>query len=298
MNRKLIKLGAGYVATIPIKWVRKNNLSGNDEININENNNSLIINNLKNKKEEKKEFEINLKKTSNFYIKVLLNTLYRNGYHKINISIDSIESKNFIKQLVKELLGFEVTYERENNLILENVAEPIDDKNDVILRRIFHIIKDSFEIIKEDFNKKSFKSKEFIENNRKNVNSYTHFSRRNIAKNNKDINSFNYWELNYVLVLINQSIGNLYIFLESIPNLNERIIELFNKIIKNYDLIINSFYKKENNKIIEAIDDLKELLHNKIINEKNDFSVIYYLGELSRLIYLTTPPLVSIMTKL
>ena len=43
MKRKIIKQKSAYTITLPIEWIRDNNLTGADEIEVTNQNNDLVI---------------------------------------------------------------------------------------------------------------------------------------------------------------------------------------------------------------------------------------------------------------
>ena len=75
---------------------------------------------------------------------------------------------------------------------------------------------------------------------------------------------------------------------------------LVKELIQHYKDIQSSFYKEDLDNLLEANDNLKNLLYNKVLKEirkssKEESVILYYLGDMSRLSYLTTIPLIAIL---
>ncbi|MFA6461861.1 MAG: hypothetical protein WCV90_06355 [Candidatus Woesearchaeota archaeon] len=302
MRRKLIKQGDNALTlTLPAKWTKLNGLKAGKEVDIEEIENKVIIST--ESKGEKKSSVLKISTESEQIIRSNLNVLYRTGFDRIKVFFNIPKQKNLIKNTVEaRLLGFEIVEESPNYLILENVTEPSEEKQEVLLRRIFLIIKNSFEQLENDFKNKDFSHLSHLIQNSKNVDRYSNFCNRNISKRRfveERINS--YWELYTRLLLTQHSLLHLYEVMQgkNKPVFSNSTLKLFTEIKASFELLYEGFSKKDL-KIIEQVNDNnKHLLYGEIFlllkkSKGEENLILYYCGELARTIYLTTVPLFAI----
>ncbi|MCA9459468.1 MAG: AbrB/MazE/SpoVT family DNA-binding domain-containing protein, partial [Nanoarchaeota archaeon] len=80
MKRKIIKQsGRAYTITLPINWIRENNIEEGDEIELNENNNQLNIV-TENTNTPKTSISLDIPKGKESSIRTLLINTYRSGF--------------------------------------------------------------------------------------------------------------------------------------------------------------------------------------------------------------------------
>ncbi len=302
MKRKLIKQGGGGGLTlyVPKKWVDKNGLKGGNEIDITIISNNLLISTETQSKE--KETEINISTETKSLIRLKLNGLYRLDYNKIKVNTKTEEQIQTIKNIINNyFMGFEITEEKNNYCVIENIAEPSEEKTDILVRRMFLLIKESINLIYNDLKENNLNNINKIKEINKKMNQYNNFCRRSISKKRfSDEEIYFHWGLYARLLVIQHSTLHLY---EKLDNkkykLSKNINILLNSILKEYDNIYNGFYKKDLRQIKEANTELKKLLNNilKQIQKSEGIEtvILYYLGELSRTIYLATTPMMTIL---
>lgn len=288
MQRKLIKQGlGGLTCSIPAKWIKNRNLTAGDLIEIDEQNESLIISS--NKSPKKQEIEITLENESEEFIRNYLNQLYRIGYDKIKINSTP---KNLLlcKKLVQLfLLGFEITKEKESYCIAENIHEPDAEKENVIFRRIFFIIDESYELLLKDIEENKLKHQEDIERNTKKITQYDNFCKRSLAKNNLATgkNFFN-WEVNSFLLLIQHNIFHFYNKKKNTQQKSE--LKLIRELAENFKNIQTFFFKKD----LAGMDRIQKEANNLYLKALNDEEKYFFI-ESARLQYLLCSPMVSVI---
>ena len=135
MKRKLISQKDSFTITLPKNWIRSKNISAGDEITLNESKGLLILST--SQKESKKEFHIEVSDYSETHIRNILNQLYILNATRITITSKSKAKLLICKKLCSLfLVGFEVTKEDKNKLILELLATPSEDSLDKFLLKI------------------------------------------------------------------------------------------------------------------------------------------------------------------
>jgi phosphate uptake regulator len=296
MERKLIKQGGGgYTIYLPKPWVEKKGLKQGDIISVEEKDASLVIGGSCKKKEE---FLIKLDEENKFNIKVFITHIYREGFNKIRITgIDAGILKQ-VKKVVKDLLlGFELTKITSDEVVIENISEPTETKYQVILDKVFLIIKETNAVLKKDFHEKSFHNLEEIEELRNSGDKFVLFCKRVLTMEKYSENLSLEWELLTFLMHIEHAYYYLYRFVadKKIKD-SDKFVKFLIGLESNFDLFCDA-YKNKSIESINKINQPKRKLHfGKLIDllEKSSSrdAVIYsYLREIFRLIQIGASPI-------
>ncbi|MCA9497087.1 MAG: hypothetical protein KC589_09150 [Nanoarchaeota archaeon] len=298
-RRKLIKQGkGGYTIYLPKKWIDKKGLKEGDEIKIYETNTSLVINS---QIKEKKDITIKISQYNENDIKHLMTFSYRNGFDKIILKGEISKYHHKIKEYNSNLLlGFEITKIEANQIILENISEPTEQKYDILLRRIFFIIKDNLNTLKEDYKNNNFVNTNNIQDSKNQVDKFLQFCRR-ILNKEKDIkNPVTNWELLSNLMKIEHSIFYLYQYISNNKNIKskKKIENLFETVIEIFDTLYDAYYKRNLKLIHKLLDYRKTFIFDKCIKELElsngiENIIIADIKEISRTIQLSLSPILS-----
>jgi phosphate uptake regulator len=303
MKRKLIKQGKGGLTFyVPKKWADSKGLKPGDEIELTPADGELLLS--AEAKLGKKEVKLNIASQNEKIIRIKLHLLYRKGFDRIVITYKTKKEKDVVlEEFERELLGFEITEQTKGKIVVENVTEPSEEKQEVLLRRMFLIIKNSFNIIGEDFEQSKFENLSLLQDAAKKINQYNSFCRRNISKKRfTNDTAYSYWNLYNSLLVLQRILLHFYMALSKTKK-----FKLPNKYLKFFDTIevsMDEFYKGFFNKDIDLINHANDLsinlLYQKILpeikKEKGEISLIlYFFGELSRFVYLATIPALGIL---
>lgn len=297
MKRKLVKQGAAtMMISLPSKWIKENKLEKGDEIDLEEKQNELLIS-TKQSLKQKKEITININEENKQDITNILTHIYRKGFDKITINnIDSDLSKE-IRNSVKLLLGFEITEKQGKKCIIENISEPLEQKYEIMLKKIFLILKETHEIIQEDFKQENLKSIEEINEIKEQQDKFILFCRRLLVKEKSE--KLLDWEFLTFLMHIQHTYFYLYKYaFENKIKPEKPILNLLEKLKDYFSLLEDAYYNK-NIKSIHKINSLKREYQfgaclKEIEKSKNKNSVLAsYIRELFRLIQIGTSPILS-----
>lgn len=140
MHRKITRTGpATLTLALPAKWTKKNNLLPGQELELEEHDNNLIISVQKNKSNETKRILYD-----EFLLENMLEKLYMD--HTPQITIFSEQNlPQSIYSIIKKFPGLKIIEETKTKLELYQVLEPCLRKESVLLRRIYLLLKQSFE---------------------------------------------------------------------------------------------------------------------------------------------------------
>jgi len=302
MKRKLIRQGDNALTvTLPAKWTQAHGLRAGDEVEVEEALNKVLIQSQSNS--EKKSGELRINTDSEQIIRSNLNVLYRVGFDRIKVYFENQKQEKIIRNVVESrLLGFEIIEHHPKYLLLENVTEPSEEKQETLLRRIFFIIKDTFTIIEQDLKNKDFSHLSIIQQNTNNIDRYSNFCNRNISKKRLvEERVSSYWELHSRLLLIEHDLLHLYEQVEGKKKvkISPKTLKILQELKNNFELMFEGFSKKDIGMFRTVNENTKDLLEKEIFslikNTKGEENlVLYYCGSLSRMIYLCTVPLFAI----
>lgn len=300
MKRKLIQMaGKTLVVSLPSEWVKTYGLKKGEEIDVDKQGKTLIINAGKSYKTEE-EIIINIPIQEEF-LERMVHLNYILGYDTLKLNFEDTQIIKKIKKAIKNLLGFEIIQESQNSCIIKSVATETDKEFDNVLRRVFFSLisigKESYELIK---NQKYDELKEEVTNFEETNDKLTFFCERLLNKKSyKEIQKTTIiycfvWTLEHIAdeysyiaeflannkkIKLNKEITRVYI---DINNLIEDIHRLFYKNtpkeLKNYREKI--VMVKENALVVLAKTNTKEkqVLHHLInIQESLNHINVYLL---------------------
>ncbi len=303
MRRKLVLQGkTSLTLSLPKKWTKLHSLKAGDEVDITEEPRFLHLSTTTTP--PKREQTLNITSENEPFLRVILNNLYRKGIDKITINYQTPKQAKIITNVTNNfLLGFEITEKNKNKIIIENITGTSEEKQETLLRRMFLLIKESFNLLQEDVERNTFKNLAQIKQHTKKVASYDNFCRRTISKMTfKEPHSHFYWGLYTYLILIQHSILHLYEALPAKPQLSPKLKKLPEELQKNFDLIYQGFIRKDLDLIKKGNNAANNLLNTKLHpqlkkTKGSDSILLYYLSELSRTTYLTTAPILGLLLK-
>jgi len=148
MKRKVCKVGpATLVVSLPARWVKKYGVKKGDEINIEDNNKNLILS-LHEFNQDKKSINITIKEGEPF-LRRYINKFYMLGFDEIKPTYVEEKILGLIDKEINSLPGFQIIEQGKNYCVIENVSKGLDDKFEIMLKRLFFII---IEMMKEIIN--------------------------------------------------------------------------------------------------------------------------------------------------
>lgn len=303
MKRKLVQLGEkSLLVSLPAKWIQLRGLKKGDEIDLKPIENSLLIS--PEIKIEKKSAQLKVTSENQHYIRMVLNALYGSGYDQLTIMFENKKQLKIIKDTIDAYyLGFDITTEKEDYLIIENITEPSQEKQEVLLRRVFLLIKESFELTNAGFKEEKYESLQSIENLKNKSNKYNNLCRRQIAKQRLiSEKTYFYWELYSRLLVLQHTLCHLYQYLHESKKLkiSTKTKTTFQQVSDFFDQTYHSFFKKDPNALQKIFDQSRNLIfkdfYQALQQSKGKESVILYrTAEINRFIYMSMTPMFGIL---
>ncbi len=297
MKRRIIKQQTAYTLTLPINWIRDHNIKPKDEVDIEEESDSLIVRTKKQLKTE--EVSLSLEKSTFDYYRIMIENHYLKGYDVINVTFEDEKAFSIIQQTVSNLIGFEILDQKERFCKIGSTSLPSTEQFTTLLGRCFNILTFTQETIKEDLNKLTFQKLTEIEAQSDDVRRFLLFCERTLHKTSlttRRDESFMHLLLER-LNLIEHNYYYLYKKLSSIKQFKIRteVKELYNQATNMFNMFKEMFHRKDLKNFAE-INTLWEKIYfkegHKLMNNCNEEEsiVLYHSMHLSKLIFLISQP--------
>ncbi|MBT4446822.1 hypothetical protein HOA92_00095 [archaeon] len=276
MKRKIIGQGkGGATISLPIHWVRSQNLKAGDEVDVSFSASGLLIG--AKQKVSQKKIEIDGSDWDTRLTKIHLNALYTKGYSKILIKNAKVK---LVRLMIKELIGVEITKIKGKNLVLETLTEPTGDRRLLLEKQIHHTIIDALDLIIQSIemkNKKMFSSE--IEEYTKKVNRFSVYCQRELQMENPSHEHYFLWTYYTDLRIIQRNL--LKVFDKNLLN-DKNLVEgctLIQDYYQNF-LKMRKIDLKWINKEYDKINKL--ILSSKMKNSEIRYLLVYSLRKLFR----------------
>lgn len=298
MKRSVIQLaGKTHVISLPSKWVKKYNIKKGDELEINEENESLRVG--CNNEEKERKISIDITDFNATLVWHTLLSLYKEGYDGIDVHFDNTKTRyektnesvvvlHLIQDITDYCMGMEIVKHGKNNCVLKEVSKVKADEFDILFRRMhFSIIN----LLEDGINAMHSKDYELLktltEHSEKNINKLTCTCIRAFNKNKNNSSS------NLVLVYNLENIGDCIegAFSGISKNKISLSSDLFNILIKTKELFSkysDLFYRNDMKEINKMHKDI--ILFIDRLNKfpaKNVKDIGYLHSMLSLMFYLT-----------
>ncbi len=292
MKRKLIKQGAGgFTVTLPIQWIREHNLEQGAEVESEETEEGILISSGIKKKE--KSIDLDITKYDRRMLLNLLNQSYRLGYDTIKILYHEQEQATWIEEITATLLGFEVVEKKNNTCILQNIAEPDEEKFEVILRKIFLQIVDFSERVEKDMEKKECNENE-IKSIKEQMDKLTNYARRAIIRKRRDAKTPLLYGIITQLSLISHAYAYLLFYATKKKyKMSKKITEHLQKANKMFREYYEAFYNKDFVKLNDIGKEkmMLETINNNLLEQSKgaEAVILTYIREIIRNVHMCTP---------
>lgn len=269
MRRKLVKQGDNALTvTLPASWTKTNKLSPGNEVNIEEEQNTLII---------KPAYIMSLPKTIAITItpgtfnryRSLLGSYYRQGYDEIHIRYANSKIIPELQKAVDFLYGFEVFEQKENICVIKKMYESEPTQIASFINKMIQTIKTMQNIVINDLQKNKFTSKEEIYQFRNNILRYRDIISRTIVYYKLlDDKHFPQYTIAMYLWQIARAYNHIYHVVAKQNKLSKQEYELFTEI----NVFLIELFEKQKESKHNYFHEKYDILHKKaeqLLTKKN-----------------------------
>lgn len=138
MKRKIIKqANQAYTITLPIEWVRENNLNEKSEVDLMPSDKTLIISSPKGQK--LKSVKLNVNGFNSRNISRCINSLYAKGIDEIELTSEEDIGPKILKAL-NQNIGFALVSQSKNTFVIKDVGSGNSADLDEMFKRVFQMI--------------------------------------------------------------------------------------------------------------------------------------------------------------
>ena len=191
-QRKLIQHGpSSLTVSLPSKWLKHRHLKKGDTMYVQEEGNKLILSTSKTIKHDKISVDVSgLDRTSAI---LYIQSLYRFGYNEIEVTFKKPTTTHYrtkkkvrysseIHYIVTRCIGAEVVEQTDNKIVIKYITREAEEDFRVILRRIFHLLKDTSLSLVEGIEHHDMDKVATIEEKHDNINNFTSYCLRLLNK--------------------------------------------------------------------------------------------------------------------
>lgn len=267
MRRKIIKQASqAYTITLPIEWVRQNNLERKDaEIEVSIADKSLIIKNTGKVELKKAKLILDNLDPPNLWSK--FNALYASGIDEIEI--ESKENiSNLLRRVISEDIGYALVSQEKGKYIVKDLGGGNNQNIDEIFKQVFQIVLMFYDSAIEDIFGKENETRESLESRDKEINKFCLYLQRQINKMSYSdpIRGRVLFTYSFALEKIGDEILRLWRtnIEHKIPK-NEKIKEIIEFSRQSLDLVFEFYYNLETN-TGEKIYNLKNKARKELLS--------------------------------
>ncbi|MDP2750595.1 MAG: AbrB/MazE/SpoVT family DNA-binding domain-containing protein [Nanoarchaeota archaeon] len=263
MKRKIIKQGNGsYIFTLPIDWIRENNLQAGDEIVASQRDKALVLRHDGGKTDKVVEIKINTPNLN--LIKHRILSSYLSGAAEVNLHLNfntlkdrnnkQVDINQFVREYANSLHSFSVVEQKDNHFKIIEVSASSNNGFDSMLQQAFNSLllmgEQSLEALKEG-NKKEIEDLDF---KRRDVKRFTDYCIRLL-------NKMEYKE--------HKKTASIYL-----------IVKCIEKIAETYKHIAIHFKNNNDKNIIQLHEDINSMirLNIAVYNKFDEKKVEEYFG--------------------
>ncbi|MFC1801239.1 AbrB/MazE/SpoVT family DNA-binding domain-containing protein [Nanoarchaeota archaeon] len=278
MKRKVVKHGPStFIISLPSKWIKKYGIEKGDELDVDEQGDTVIISTKEGQKVGQVEVDVSeLDRTSLLF---LIRSLYKLGYQEIKLNFKNQSALHHrlgkertvisvVHEEVNRLTGMEVVQQRENFCIIKALSVMSFSEFEPVLRRIFRLLIDASEDLIKGADKRDETLLNTIEEKHNSITKFISFCLRVLSlkgypDSKKKLNIHQIISMtDKVLDTIKNTSRNL-IYLK--PLLSGRAKEFMESIHRLIVIYYELFYKFEKEKILKIFE-----LRDKIYKEIKD----------------------------
>jgi len=280
VKRSIVKLGpATLTVSLPSKWTKKHHLQAGNELDLREDNNTLIVSTTQELRKEK----ITLDLTSHQkLLKRLFAAQYLKGADEIEVTTSNNEKTRIIQRRTEELIGMEIINQEKNKMLIKDLSGGTEENFDNVLKRVLYLLHSMSEELRRAITNEE-NDLQYLEDMEKNINKFTDYCFRLLNKNlypeSKKI------PILYCITYLLEELGDNYKKLVKEINktrLDARLITLYEQINTYHKNFEKLYLKYTPEKAIQLAEEHDKIMHmimkeqEKIKSTKEVLILVHY----------------------
>ena len=297
MKRSLIKQRTAYTVTLPVDWIRERHLEPGDLLDIAEDQNALVLN--ATQKHVPQKASLALEESVDDYYRIMVENHYLKGYDVLELSYAQENAYPIIETVVSNLIGLEIVEQKKGYCKIIATALPSSEDFPTLLKRCFHIISYTQELVLQAMRKQQPPPLDEVEKLSRDARRLLLFCMRTLHKTQlvpRGEESFLHLLLER-LILIEHDHLYLSRKLHKIPRrkLRPEVVGLYEKASRMFILFRDMFFKKD----LAHFATINKYWKQIYFSEGHDLFegctraesiAIYHAMHLSKLVFLIAQP--------
>jgi len=272
--------------SLPLKWAKRIGLKKGDELEVNEKDNSLLIETKSSPVYKQTSFDIG--DSSPRYIMRRIGIAYRAGYDELKINFNNASEAKIAQEKIGKCIGFEIIEQGSKYIIAKDIGGTLKSEFDNVLRRVFFMLlamsKDSYSALANN----KLKSLDEVIEIEETIDKLTNFCKRIINRGEYMHDKSSYI---YSIVSKLEKISDEYRDIcfnyrdKNSLKLSKETLDFYNKIDGFLESLYNFFYNFNERKGIE-LSNIRTDLYKKGIDlmkkqSKEESLLIHFLINIS-----------------
>lgn len=297
MKRKLIKQGAGGLTIcLPKKWVESNHLQAGAELEIQEENNSLLLSGQA--APVLKQQEISLETSNPELVSRIITNVYKRGIDELKLSFKKELPLSSINDIVATLtIGYEVTEVKNNSCLIKSFTAEQPENIPISVRKCFFLIKEMGELLQKDIAQKKFSNYAQTDSLHQNVRRLTNYAIRVVVKNSRDATLIQQNTIIFTeLFLFSIKLKYIYYHAAREKKIQPTTQKILDHLLQLFAVFYDAYYLKK----IELIEQML-LLKTELVREldlaidKGNGKILLQVSMALRCIHDSVGPLIGII---
>jgi phosphate uptake regulator len=276
MRRNVILMGGKtYVLSLPSNWIKKYRIQKGEELDVEERGNQIIVSTDKSSEDYEKDVDFS---ELNEMLGRAVGGLYKRGYNKIRVKFQSSDQLQKIEEtLHKTCVGFQITKQGEDFVVIECLSEVLPEEFEKSLKRLFFSLESMNQDLVDAMEKKDVEALKRVVEKDSQINRLADFCRR--VLNRDETNLLYHSGVMYYLVEQLERMGDYYKvvarrLIERKIGYTKKDLEVFKMLGEFFVMFRELFYEFNFGKFEAFGKRYKEL--QTMIPEKSD--LLWYQG--------------------
>jgi len=181
MKRKVVQHGPStLIISLPSNWIKQNNVKSGDELDVKEQDKTLVIES--SGSISIKSMTQNISLLEPFLVKTFLARIYQKGYDRAYLVHNDPLLLKRIQEKTLELIGYEIIEQNNKYCLIQSISSHIELDFDNSLRKAFNITRQMLEIAMNAYEEKNDSALEGLQMIDLEVNRLCYFCLRQINK--------------------------------------------------------------------------------------------------------------------
>ena len=260
MKRKIVKqAGKAYTITLPIDWIRENNLKEGNEVDFEIISNNLIIST--DKKPKGKSYILKLKGYKDKMTYAQIGAAYSAGIDELNIITD-----HDLYPILNQTMGYALLDQKGENYLIKDISGISNENIEELFKRVFQMVLNFYNKFLEDTLNNNYASMELLDKMESEVNKYVFYLQRSVMKhaNIKEIDDKILFTYTYALEKLADEVYRIWrCFVKNSLKLTQQIKDILIQSQKGLEVSFHIFYNPTLDNI-NKIHQLKSDVRKKV----------------------------------